>query len=144
MADYTTVEAVQGLVPGFGTFSDTTKPTSTQVEGYITDITAAIDGKIHRAGYTLPVADADALTRLAYICANGVIAVAFRGARGRDPKEAEAFERVYQDGLASIEAGDILGLVLDRASAGSLPHSRYTDSPTDYPTPSFQFGRRQW
>ena len=143
MSDYTTVEGVQAIMPGIGTISDTTKPTTDQVLGYITDITASMNGKVGRAGYTLPVTDATALTRLAYICANGVAAVIMRGSRGMDPIEAAAFERVYQDGLSSIAAGDILGLTLD-GSGGSLPHSRYTDSPSYYPEPSFRFGTRQW
>lgn len=150
MADYCTTDDVQDIMPGIGTFTDTTKPTLLQVEGYITSVSAHITGVVKGAGYVTPVTDTDALQRLLDICAHGVAAMVMRGIRGRDAKEAEAFETIYQQGLDCIRDGEVVGLTVDTTAATYLPRSRYTTHPTDpdtgadYPTPTFKFGTRQW
>jgi hypothetical protein len=59
---YCTTAEVQSLT-GL-TFSGTSRPTTTEVDEFVSDVAAELDGVLQAAGYTLPITDSDALNLL--------------------------------------------------------------------------------
>jgi hypothetical protein len=138
---------VENLVPTVvpaGGWTATTKPTDTQVDGYIKQIDGEMRGVIEAAGYTPTPTDATALEVLKLYCCYGVAAMVLLAARSRETDEAAAFRKLYDAGLDRIRRGEVYGLAVVSASSAALPRSRYTSNPTDYPEPVIQFGKTQW
>lgn len=95
------------------TYSDSTKPTTTQVEGFITDIAGEIDTVLAGRGMTVPVTTpAEFLTYVTHINALGAAALAERAGfpEASGPLATPAsvvLWKQYQDGLKYLKEGKL-------------------------------------
>lgn len=108
-----TVPLVQHLLGSGTDFSASTKPTSTQVDAFLVDGSAILDGWLAEAGYTIPVTDAEAVLILdhyaelfaAYKCELSRATGAY-GAEGND--RGETFKRDFMEAQDLIKKSDAL------------------------------------
>lgn len=110
---YAAITDVQALCPQRPTYSSTTKPTSTQVEGFITSIASEIDTALAGRGLTVPVTTpAEFLAYVTHINALGAASLAERAmfpaavGPGATPSSAVLWKQ-YQDGLKYLKEGKV-------------------------------------
>jgi hypothetical protein len=143
MSTYCVHADVEALLPFLGAFSASTKPSDTQVDTYIVEIDGEMRGVIEAAGYGSAPTDTTAIAVLKSYCAYGTAARVLLANRGVEPVQADAYRKLYDDGLAKIRRGEVSGLAVATATV-ALPRSGYTAAPTTYNEPRFKFGVTQW
>jgi hypothetical protein len=139
---YCSLTDVQELVPKF-TFSDTTKPTQTQVESLITRIAAEIDNALEVQGVNTPVTSP--ANFVAWLQNLNALGVAYRAMQGMFPSTAEkdalpvwqTYRKDYMEGLKAIQKGEMPSAV---SPGNGDVGSYYTDSANQgaYPDPVFR------
>jgi hypothetical protein len=104
MADYCTTADVVRELPNIK-IDASTKPSTTEVEQFCSDITAEMDARMRAVGITIPVTDSDLLQVLKPIAVNGVKAKILRSKQLEegDEERAATFEELYQGALERIE-----------------------------------------
>ena len=106
MANYCTSEDVSVLL-GLDNFSSTTRPTLTQVNSIIADVTNEIDFVLAGVGITTQPTDARILGRLANAAKMGTACQvglsAFGNATGVDNSQPDKFCTMYQEILEEIK-----------------------------------------
>lgn len=139
MADYCTLDDIQGWLPASKKIDNQTgAPTSGEVEGWITDFSGDINAAAALGGATVPVTNADWLSRfkirLARELAYQVEAV--RGAFKDELKENLylGWHQEYLDMIKLLEAGKAI-VVLSTESSGAIASS-YTMNAPDNPDSS--------
>lgn len=114
---YATVGDVAGLTP-LRTFTGSSKPTSTQVIGFLTETSAVLDGILAARGYTLPVpvTATAALELLEHYNAIGGWCYTEQGAPQSDMRETA--ERAWANAQKMLRDGLIEppGLSIDTAT----------------------------
>lgn len=83
------------------TFSATTKPTSTQVDEYIREISEDIIEPQIRVLANLPITDESGLKYLKTVTVNGVITKIYRSLQ-HDPEIIRDYQKLFDDGLKRI------------------------------------------
>ena len=137
---YCEIADVQALNPTRPTYSAGTKPTATQVEGYITDIAAEIDTALKARGLNTPVtAPTDFVAHLKQMNALGAAALAdsamFPEAMGPGASPHGAWLwGLYKGALKSLRESE-----LPVGSGGeSKPTSYAVEHPDDKGEPKFK------
>ena len=106
MANYITQQEVAVLL-GFDNFSSTTRPTDTQVNAIIADVTNEIDFTLSSIGITTQPTDTRLLGRLAIACKYGVACQVAMSAYGNstntDGSQGDKFCEKYQAILDDIK-----------------------------------------
>ena len=106
MANYITQQEVAVLL-GFDNFSSITRPTETQVNSIIADITNEIDFVLSGIGITTQPTDTRLLGRLAIACKYGtacqVAMSAYGNATGVDGSQGDKFCEKYKEILDDIK-----------------------------------------
>ena len=132
---YTSQAAVERLVPMLGSFSTTSRVTSTALAGFIADVEAEIDVTLASIGYPAPYTDAGAfLTWLGKLATDGVAARAYKAwfmdTSGVDSQnQGRDLLKSYLDGLAGIRNRTMVPASIGEATA-SLPGGlTVTDAP---------------
>lgn len=115
MANYTTYADVAVLL-GIDNFSATSRPTSTQVNSIIADVTNEIDFTLAGVGITTQPTDTKLLGRLSIACKYGVacqVAMsAYGNSTGVDGSQGDKFCEKYKEILDDIkENPEMYGLV---------------------------------
>ena len=87
------------------TIDGTTKPSTTEVDQFCTDIDAEMDARMRAVGLIVPVTDADGLAVLKPIAVNGVKAKVLRATHIQDGEDGQAvtYEELYQSAMQRIE-----------------------------------------
>jgi hypothetical protein len=146
VAGFCDIAAVQAHLSK-ATIGDDTKPSTTQVEGFIDSIASEIKGVLHSKGYATTQDDADAEATLSLINAYGAAALAER-AMFPAPKMGEAWKTLwglYTRGLDRVRKGEIPNLAAQTGGVSiALPRSRYTNNPGSYNDGAFKYGEEQW
>jgi hypothetical protein len=105
MANYITQQEVAVLL-GLDNFSTATRPTSTQVDAIIADVTNEIDFTLASIGVTTQPSDTRLLGRLAIMCKYGVacqVAMsAYGNSTGVDGSQGDKFCERYKEMLDDI------------------------------------------
>ena len=102
MADYCAVTDVQTNMQNFSTFSESTDPSSTEVETFCGQITAEINARMNAVGITTPVTDTEKLKLLKLISLDGVIALVLNSLEMESEEGARRQQR-YDAALKRIE-----------------------------------------
>ena len=108
MADYAALADLEALLPMVTISGTGTEPTDTQATGYLTLITAEMNGVLAGRGYTLPVSDADALAYLKTVCLYGAAAMVLRAKNPTTPDVDAAYRTAYREALEDIRSGRVL------------------------------------
>ena len=107
MSNYCTAADVSVLL-GVDTFGATTRPTSTQVNSIIANVTNEIDFVLAAVGITTQPTDTKILGRLAIACKYGVAAQVgmsgYGNAMSVDNSQADKYQQRYQEILDEIKA----------------------------------------
>ena len=105
MADYCLTADVVRELP-YIKIESTTKPSTSEVDQFCTDVTAEMDARLRAVGITVPVVDADLLKVLKPIAINGAKAKVLRAKKLEEGDEERSgmYEQLYQDALSRIEA----------------------------------------
>lgn len=105
MGNYITTTDIAGQFPSLE-ITATSKPSTTQVDEYITNIEAQIDGCLRAMGITVPVTDAEAKAYLKQIAIDGAswrfLSAKFCGC-SEEVERAEGFRRSFMDGLKMLK-----------------------------------------
>ena len=103
---YCTVAEVQALT-GI-TYSSITRPTTTEVTEFVSDVAAEIDGVLQAAGYALPITDSAALNLLGRYNKFGAAVQAWHaGFNSNDePPRVEYWRTAYEAFLNRIRKGE--------------------------------------
>jgi len=146
MSNYTTSAKVAILL-GLDSFSNVTRPTSTQVDAIIADVTNEIDFVLSGVGITTQPTDTKLLGRLDIACKYGVacqVAMsAYGNAMGVDGSQGDKFCEKYKEILDDIkENPQMYGVVTGNSSMyisnqvndGTFTEEEVTDTflPNDY------------
>jgi hypothetical protein len=120
MANYATAEDVSVLL-GLDNFSTSSRPTLTQVNAIIADITKDIDFVLSGVGITTQPTDTNLLGRLAIACKYGVAChvgmSAFGNSVGVDNSQPDKYCKRYQEILTEIkESPELYGAVTGDAA----------------------------
>jgi hypothetical protein len=75
---YATVDDVQALAPHLPAFSPASKPSVTQVQGFISDIERGLNATLGNLGYVTPVVGPNAIAVLKDVVAHGALARVMR------------------------------------------------------------------
>jgi len=102
MADYCLVADIIRELPSITIGADT-KPSTTEVDQFCSDITADMDARMRAVGILTPVTDAEALKVLEPIAINGVKAKVIRANVEGKQDTAVIYETLYQDAMKRIE-----------------------------------------
>lgn len=104
MASYCTISDVQNELDE--TYSTTSKPSANTVNNYIEQISAEINGKCKKAGYTVPVTTGDPLLYVKMTCIFGVcsrVAHTNHLRRAKDePDQGAVYLKRYKANLQAI------------------------------------------
>jgi hypothetical protein len=113
---YGSTAGVEARVPALGAFGATSAPTATQVESWLTEASALIDGALASAGYATGVGTGAAIYPLLSGLANLYAAATALEARGIDTvsgaettRSDEMFARFWAQ-LKALGAGDLKAL----------------------------------
>ena len=140
---YCDIDDVKALNPK-RTYSATTTPTETQVEGYIDDIAVEIDNILQAQGYTVPVTTpTNFVDYLKTLNARGAAAQAEMAMfpdtmDGMSARGAQLLA-LYKDGLKALRNGEIAASLSPgetSSDVGSYYHAM-TDQ-EDFPEPTFR------
>ena len=120
MANYATAEDVSVLL-GFDNFSSSTRPTLSQVDAILADITNEIDFFLAGVGITVQPTDLKILGRLAIACKYGTACQvgmsAFGNATGVDGSQPAKYCEKYQAILEEIkESPEMYGTITGESS----------------------------
>lgn len=156
---YAAVSDVQGLNAKRTAYSTSTKPTLTQVQGFVDQISAEIDAVLAAKNVATPVtAPASFVTFLLGTNALGAAALAeaaefpeFDGGPGFTP-QAQRYWAMYQSRLDELKLGAAIDPAVTVSDADNLARTYLTDNPdnlgfdgsdgfTDGQQPVFSIGR---
>jgi hypothetical protein len=117
---YCTVDNVAGLT--FMEFTQVSHPSTTEVNDFIANTAADLDGVAQAAGYTVPVTDAQAVALMKKYNTYGAAVAAWHAGYSADnePARVTRWAKEYDDFIARLRRGDQL-----------LPGSEDLDDPTD-------------
>lgn len=142
---YCTISDVRGLNPK-RTYSESTTPTETQVNQYITDIAVEIDNVLQAQGYTIPVTSPENfVSHLKLLNTRGAAAMAeiamfpeSTSGPGGTPHGSQLLS-LYKDGLKALRNGEIPASMAPGESSSSVG-SYYTEmtDQDDFPDPAFR------
>lgn len=152
---YASVADIEARVPQYtssGSFGSGTKPTLTQVESFIDDVSSLVNALLAEAGFAIPVSQADAKRVLDLFVADEVAAMvegvhrAGRFAPGSEELRGQSrFQVVMQDAAGFIEKHseglELLGATRSRSLTYGLDF-RSEDASGDTILPFF--GRKQF
>ncbi len=130
---YATEAKVESLMSQFS-ISGSTKPTTTQVAGIITDVDAELDVALAAQGVTTPVtAPTDFLSWIAGVSSIGVVARVLRSSFPdvAGPGEQPAFrywQKLYDGALGGIKDGSMIPPTVATGSA-TAPSTYFTRNP---------------
>jgi hypothetical protein len=138
LANYITQQEVAVLL-GFDNFSTTTRPTSTQVNSIIADVTNEIDFVLSGVGITTQPTDTKLLGRLAIMCKYGVacqVAMsAYGNATGVEGSQGDKFCEKYTEMINDIKDNpEMYGLVTGDSNmyvSNTILDGTYTESEYD-------------
>lgn len=102
MADYCKTDDVVRELPSIIIGADT-KPSTTEVDQFCSDITADMDARMRAVGILTSVTDAEALKVLEPIAINGVKAKVVRANVEGKQETGAIYETLYQDAMRRIE-----------------------------------------
>lgn len=106
MSNYCSAESV-AVLAGLDPFSDTTRPTLTQVNAIIADVTNDLDFALSAIGVTTQPTDTKLLGRLAIACKYGtacqVVISAYGNSTGIDGSQGDKFCDKYGEYLKDIQ-----------------------------------------
>jgi len=102
MADYCTTDDVVRELPSI-TIDVNTKPSTTEVDQFCSDITAEMDARMRAVGILTPITEADGLKVLEPIAINGVKAKVVRANVEGEQETGAIYETLYQDAMKRIE-----------------------------------------
>jgi hypothetical protein len=105
MAAYCTLTDVEAYLPTITISATGTTPTDAQVSGYITLVTAEIDGVLRSIGIDPQPTDADSLGYLKVTCVVGAAATVLAAKFGQASEEAKEVRTRYQLMLDAIRDG---------------------------------------
>lgn len=101
------------------TYSDTTKPTLTQVKAFATGIANRIDALLAELGYETPVTDATGKSILSWINAYGAAALAEQAQVGQGPVRSEHADFLWEKFEKDLDAIRLGYIKLGNASKAS-------------------------
>lgn len=109
MANYTSLSKVQALLGKDGFVDETTDPTKTQAETWITDVEARLDLALITGGQTAPATDATQVAAFDLVCAQEVawLVLVSRRAAGDDPNE-HPYHKAFLSILTLLEDGSLV------------------------------------
>lgn len=141
---YCTLDDVEAALPKLG-LSETSRPTVTDVEGYVYDIAGEMRGVLSKAGYLVAQTDTDAQNSLRLINVHGAAALAEKAAFPGSDQWRDTWE-LYQGGLKAIRANEVynLSVVGGGTSAVVPPRSFYTSNSTENLGPRWRVNEQQW
>lgn len=103
MADYCLYTDVVRELPSI-TIGVATKPSTTEVTQFCTDITADMNARFRAVGLQTPITDSDVLAVIKPIAVNGVKAKVLRANVDGEQETAGIYEDLYQEAMRRIEA----------------------------------------
>jgi hypothetical protein len=118
---YCSAEDVQGMLGYDTTYSATTKPTLTQVNDIITNITSEIDSRLECISVTVPVTDSNVLNVIERYCklgSAGLVGLTYYSSNNNiDGGQSDYFYKDYKQWLKDITNNpELLGVSADASS----------------------------
>lgn len=126
---YATVIDVLAQNTGRATYTTTSKPTASQVIGYLELTAAELDGILRAVGYGLPIATTatSALKLLEHFNVLGAAAMVEEGAPSDAARRADALH-LWEEAKKMLSTG-VIELDTDRDTTSSVPRTNTAASP---------------
>jgi hypothetical protein len=124
------------------TISSTSKPTTLQVNGFISLVEAQVDQRLRVLGMsTVPAVDNEIVTFLKPIIIHGVLAMVYRGLNA-ESEAAATFQSLFDAAMDLLEKDPAIVKIEETASA-AVPAGGYSATVSELER-TFQREKKQW
>jgi hypothetical protein len=129
---YCTASDIQGML-GYDTeFTNTSKPTVTQVNDIITNITSEINTRLEAIGVTLPVTDSNVLNVVERYCkigSAGLVGLTYYSSNNNiEGGQADYFYKDYKQWLTDItDKPELVGVSAEAVNESAMVSNQVTD-----------------